>query len=62
MSLKGIIHGFYEYQSLLSDYLKMSSQTFHTTAQDLRKQETRSGTKHNGQTPKDAEVSQLKVS
>lgn len=40
----------------------MSSQTFHTTAQDLRKQETRSGMQHKGQTPKDAEVSQLKVS
>lgn len=36
--------------------------TSHTTAQDLRKQETRTALQHNGTVPKDSEVSALKVS
>lgn len=40
----------------------MSSQTFHTTIQDLRKKESRTAIQHNGTVPKDSEVSILKVS
>ncbi|KAJ5126933.1 hypothetical protein N7448_007712 [Penicillium atrosanguineum] len=38
----------------------MSSSTFHTTSQDLRKEESRVAQQHGGQIPADSDVSQMK--
>jgi hypothetical protein len=40
---------------------KMSEQTFHTTRQDLRKDEARIAQQHGGKNPSDSKVSQMKV-
>lgn len=40
----------------------MSEQTFHLTKEDLRKPESRTAQLHNGETPKNSNVSALKVS
>lgn len=39
----------------------MSSSTFHTTRQDIRKDESRVAHQHDGKTPADSDVSQMKV-
>ncbi|EXJ83164.1 hypothetical protein A1O1_06783 [Capronia coronata CBS 617.96] len=38
----------------------MSDQTFHTTSEDLRKQEARESKFHDGKTPKDSDTSAMK--
>ncbi|EHY53450.1 hypothetical protein HRR83_003655 [Exophiala dermatitidis] len=38
----------------------MSEQTFHTTSEDLRKQEARESKFHDGKTPKDSDTSAMK--
>lgn len=40
----------------------MSEQTYHTTRQDLRKEESRTAHQSGGKTPADSDVSILKVS
>lgn len=40
----------------------MSDATYHTTRQDLRKEETRTAQQHGGKIPADSDVSQMKVS
>ncbi|KAJ5224877.1 uncharacterized protein N7469_008380 [Penicillium citrinum] len=40
----------------------MSDATYHTTRQDLRKEETRTAQQHGGKIPADSDVSQMKTS
>ena len=40
----------------------MSDQTFHTTTQDIRKPESKISQAHQGNTPKNSDVSAMKVS
>jgi hypothetical protein len=39
----------------------MSDQTYHTTRQDLRKEESRVSQQHGGKIPADSDVSNMKV-
>jgi hypothetical protein len=39
----------------------MSEETFHVTSEDLRKIESRESKSHGGKTPRDSDVSALKV-
>lgn len=39
----------------------MSSNTFHTTAEDIRKAESKASNAHGGNVPKDSDVSAMKV-
>jgi hypothetical protein len=47
--------------SLHTPTYKMSESTFHTTIQDLRKPESHVSHAHGGKTPKDSNISAMKV-